>query len=257
MHYFSPVPLMPLLEVVQGPKTSDSALATAVTCGRQQGKTCIIVGDGPGFYTSRTFGVYVMTGLFLTEMGLNPWKVDHLALEAGFPQGPLHVYGTAGGNVIYHAGSFIQSRKPEVFSVPKTLTNLYEAGYVGAGKPCFYENGSKPDQSVLEYIHRTPSLPTPGSDEAKEMLLLAMVNQAFMCLDEGVVRDYYSMDIGAILGIGFPDCWHGPARYVSQNGVRATKMRLGELCDTYGLPFFRPADEFDRLIACGVDRNIV
>ncbi|MBW1690327.1 MAG: enoyl-CoA hydratase/isomerase family protein [Deltaproteobacteria bacterium] len=257
MHYFSPVPLMPLLEVVQGPKTSDSALATAVTSGRQQGKTCIIVGDGPGFYTSRTFGVFVMTGFYLIEMGLNPWEIDRLALEAGFPQGPLHVYGTAGGNVVYHAGSFMQSRRPDIFSVPKTLINLYEAGYVGAGKPCFYEKGLKPDTSVLDYIDRTSSLPTPDSDEAKEMLLLAMVNQAFMCLDDGVLRDYYSMDIGAILGIGFPDCWHGPARYVSQKGVRSTLKRLEEIYDKYGIPFFRPAQEFERLIACGVDKALI
>lgn len=257
MHYFSPVPLMPLLEVVQGPKTSDSALATAVTSGRQQGKTCIIVGDGPGFYTSRTFGVFVMTGFYLIEMGLDPWEIDRLALEAGFPQGPLHVYGTAGGNVVYHAGFFIQTRRPDIFSVPKTLISLHEAGYVGAGKPCFYKTGLEPDKSVLDYIDRTPSLPTPDSDEAKEMLLLAMVNQAFMCLDEGVVRDYYSMDIGAILGIGFPDCWHGPARYVSQNGVRATQKRIGEIYDKYGLPFFRPAEEFERLIACGVDKGLI
>jgi len=257
MHYFSPVPLMPLLEVVQGPKTSGSALATAVTCGRQQGKTCIVVGDGPGFYTSRTFGVFVMTGFYLIEMGLDPWEIDRLALEAGFPQGPLHVYGTAGGNVIYHAGLFIQSRRPDIFSVPKTLINLHGAGYVGAGKPCFYQEGLKPDTSVLDHIERTSSLPAPGREEAKEMLLLAMVNQAFMCLDEGVVKDYYSMDIGAILGIGFPDCWHGPARYVSQNGVRATLKRLGEIYDAYGLPFFRPADEFEALTACGVDRGLI
>lgn len=257
MHYFSPVPLMPLLEVVQGHKTSDSALATAVTSGRQQGKTCIIVGDGPGFYTSRTFGVFVVTGFYLIEMGLDPWEIDRLALEAGFPQGPLHVYGTAGGNVVYHAGFFIQSRRPDVFSVPKTLINLHEAGFVGAGKPCFYKDGLKPDKSVLDYIDRTPSMATPDRDEAKEMLLLAMVNQAFMCLDEGVVRDYYSMDIGAILGIGFPDCWHGPARYVSQVGVRATRKRIGEIYEKYGLPFFRPAEEFERLIACGVDKGLI
>jgi 3-hydroxyacyl-CoA dehydrogenase/enoyl-CoA hydratase/3-hydroxybutyryl-CoA epimerase len=257
MHYFSPVPLMPLLEVVQGPKTADSALATAVSSGRQQGKTCIVVGDGPGFYTSRTFGVFVMTGFYLTEMGLDPWDIDRLAVEAGFPQGPLHVYGTAGGNVIYHAGLFIQSRRPDIFSVPNTLIRLYEAGYVGAGKPCFYQDGLKPDTSVLDHIERTPSLPRPGREEAKDMLLLSMVNQAFMCLDDGVVKDYHSMDIGAVLGIGFPDCWHGPARYVSQNGVKATRKRLREIHDRYGLPFFRPAEEFERLIACGVDRGLI
>jgi 3-hydroxyacyl-CoA dehydrogenase/enoyl-CoA hydratase/3-hydroxybutyryl-CoA epimerase len=89
------------------------------------------------------------------------------------------------------------------------------------------------------------------------MLLLAMVNQAFLCLDEDVLRDYFSMDIGAVLGIGFPDCWHGPARYVSQKGVRATKARLQGIYETYGFPFYKPAGEFDRLIACGVDRGLI
>lgn len=257
MHYFSPVPLMPLLEIIQGPQTSESGLATAVASGRQQGKTCVIVGDGPGFYTSRTFGVYVMAGFYLAEMGVDPWEIDKLALEAGFPQGPLNIYGTAGGNVIYHAGSYMQAKKPELIEVPKTLVKMYEAGYVGAGKPCFYGPGMKPDKSALEHVVRNESLPTPTREEAKEMLLLAMANQAFHCLDEGVVKNYYSMDLASVIGIGFPDCWHGPGRYVSQKGVKYTLGRLQEFYDKYGLAFFKPAGEFERLIACGVDSGLV
>jgi 3-hydroxyacyl-CoA dehydrogenase/enoyl-CoA hydratase/3-hydroxybutyryl-CoA epimerase len=257
MHYFSPVPLMPLLEVIQGPQTSESSLATAVVSGRQQGKTCVIVGDGPGFYTSRTFGVYVMTGFYLAEMGVDPWEIDRLALEAGFPQGPLNIYGTAGGNVVYHAGMYMQSNKPGLITVPKTLIKMYEAGYVGAGKPCFYGPDMKPDQSAIKFVIRNESLPTPTREEAKEMLMLAMVNQAFHCLDEGVVKNYYSMDLASVIGIGFPDCWHGPGRYVSQKGVKFTVGRLQEFHDRYGLEFFRPAREFERLIACGVDNGLV
>jgi 3-hydroxyacyl-CoA dehydrogenase/enoyl-CoA hydratase/3-hydroxybutyryl-CoA epimerase len=89
------------------------------------------------------------------------------------------------------------------------------------------------------------------------MLLLAMVNQAFLCLDEGVLNDYMTMDIGALLGIGFPDCRHGPARYVSQKGVRATRQKLQALYDSYGLSHFKPAREFDRLLAVGVDRGLL
>ena len=110
MHFFSPVPLMPLLEVIEGPKSSPAAVATAVTLGRAMGKTVILVNDGPGFYTSRTFASYVIGGFRLAELGLSPWEVDRLALIAGFPQGPLHVYGTAGGNVVYHASQFLVSR---------------------------------------------------------------------------------------------------------------------------------------------------
>ncbi len=257
MHYFSPVPRMPLLEVIRGPATSQTALATAVTAGRRQGKTCIVVGDGPGFYTSRTFGVFVMTGFFLAEMGLEPARIDGLALEAGFPQGPLNVYGTAGGNVITHAALALRERMPDLIPVPESLVNMYEAGYVGAGKPCFYTRDGEPDASALDHIVVDPSRPRPTDDEAREMLVLSMVNQAFLCLDAGVLEDYASMDLGAILGVGFPDCWHGPARYVSQKGVRATLRRLEQIHETYGIAYFRPAAEFSRIIACGVDRGLV
>lgn len=257
MHYFSPVPLMPLLEVIQGRRTSEAALATAVTSGQEQGKVCVIVGDSPGFYTSRTFGTYITTGFYLAEVGIDPWEVDRLAIEAGFPQGPLHLYGTAGGDVAYHAASYMKSKIPDLMIVPETLIKMYKAGYVGAGKPCFYKNNMEADESAKQFIVRNESKPTPNREEAKEMLLLAMVNQAFHCLDEGVVRNYYSMDLAAVLGIGFPDCWHGPGRYVSIKGVKATLNRLQELYDKYHLPSFKAAREFERLIACGVDKALV
>ncbi len=257
MHFFSPVPLMPLMEVIRGPLTSDQALATAVLTGRAQGKTVIVVGDGPGFYTSRTFGVFVLTGLYIAQMGMDPWEVDRIALAAGFPQGPLDVYGTAGGNVIFHAARAMADRMPDRISIPETLVRLHDAGYVGAGRPCFYGKGHEPDRSVLDLVAKDAGRTPPGAAEAREMLLLSMVNQAFLCVDEGVLADFASMDLGAILGVGFPDVWHGPARYVSQHGVRATRDRLHELFEKYRIPFFRPARTFDRLIACGVDSGLI
>ncbi|MEW6348777.1 MAG: 3-hydroxyacyl-CoA dehydrogenase NAD-binding domain-containing protein [Thermodesulfobacteriota bacterium] len=259
MHFFSPVPLMPLLEVIRGPRSSESAVTTAVTVGRTLGKTVILVSDGPGFYTSRTFGAYVMNGFRLAELGLSPWDVDFAAMQAGFPQGPLHVYGTAGGNVIFHASSFMSERFPERVRVPESLAKLHAAGYVGAGKPSFYLDDKKliRDESVLPHIVAGQGLPVPTYQEAQDILLLGMVNEAFWCLSEGVLQDYFSMDLGAVLGIGFPDCWHGPARYVSLKGVKATKARLEELADKFRLPGLAPAPEFDRLIACGLDRALI
>lgn len=259
MHFFSPVPLMPLLEVIEGPQSSRAAVATAVTVGRAIGKTVIMVGDGPGFYTSRTFGAYVTTGFLLAELGVSPWDVDFIALQAGFPQGPLHVYGTAGGSVVFHAGSFMASRFPERFPVPETLVRLYKAGYVGAGKPCFYldDKNMVRDESVVDHIALKPGLPVPTRDEVEDILLLSMVNEAFWCLSDGVLRDYTSMDLGAVLGIGFPDCWHGPARYVSIRGVKWVKERLEVLRDKFQLPGCAPAPEFDALIACGLDSSLI
>lgn len=259
MHFFSPVPLMPLLEVVKGPASSPAAVATAVQVGRAMGKTVILVGDGPGFYTSRTFGAYVMNGFRLAELGVSPWEVDSVAVKAGFPQGPLHVYGTAGGAVIHHAGTFMSSRFPDRMKLPESLTKLYEAGYVGAGKPSFYLDARKMvrDESVLEHIVKAKGLPLPTHEEVKEILLLGMVNEAFHCLSDGIVPDYYSMDLGAVLGIGFPDCLHGPARYVSLMGVKRVKGRLTELCNRFELSSLIPAPTFDQLIACGLDSHLI
>lgn len=250
MHFFSPVPLMPLLEVIRGPHSSATAIATAVTAGRAMGKMAILVNDGPGFYTSRTFDSYMMHGMRLIELGLSPWDVDLIALRAGFPQGPLHIYGTTGGNVIYHAGRFLAERFPDRLPLPQTLVRLHEAGYTGGPNPSFYLDSRKmtPDQSVLDYISRAAGLPKPSNEEAADILLLGMVNEAFWCMSDGVLPDYYSMDLGAVLGIGFPDCLHGPARYVKQNGAEKVKSRLQELAEKFGLSSLRPAPEFERLL---------
>ncbi len=259
MHYFTPVPLMPLLEVVQGAETGAAAVASAVTCGRAMGKTVILVGDGPGFYTSRTFGSYVMNGFRLAERGISPWDVDLMAMEAGFLQGPLRVYGMTGGSVVYHATKLVERHFPERLRVPESLARVYAAGYVGAGKPSFYLDPKKmiPDESVLEHIVRIGGIPTPTKDEAQDILLLGMANEAFWCLSDGVVRDYADMDIGAVLGVGFPDCWHGPARLVSLRGVKESKARLEDLADRFHLPGLAPAPEFERLIARGLDSSLI
>jgi 3-hydroxyacyl-CoA dehydrogenase/enoyl-CoA hydratase/3-hydroxybutyryl-CoA epimerase len=198
-------------------------------------------------------------GFRLAELCVLPWDVDSLALQAGFPQGPLHLYGTTGGNVIYHANHFLASRFPVRIKVPESLTKLYEAGYVGAGKPSFYldERTMTRDESALDHIIQAKGLSIPGNDEVKDILLLGMLNEAFWCLTDGVLPDYYSMDLGAVLGIGFPDCWHGPARYASLRGIKNVKARLMELSDKFELASLAPAPEFDRLIACGLDSHLI
>jgi 3-hydroxyacyl-CoA dehydrogenase/enoyl-CoA hydratase/3-hydroxybutyryl-CoA epimerase len=259
MHFFSPVPLMPLLEIVRGDASSPDAVDVAVATGRAIGKTVIIVGDGPGFYTSRTFGNYVMNGIRLAELGMSPWDVDMTALRAGFAQGPLHVYGTTGGNVIYHASHLLSEAFPGRITVPKSLKQLHEAGYVGVGQACFYLDNMAMtrDESVLQHLIRESGVPVPTAEEAEDVLLLGMVNEAFWCLSDGILHDYYSMDLGATLGIGFPDCLHGPARYVSRRGIGEVRARLEELREKFDMTALTPAPEFDFLVACGLDASLI
>lgn len=257
MHYFSPVPLMPLLEIVRGPQTRGDLVPTAVATGMAQGKTCIVVNDGPGFYTSRTFALLVIGGVFCAEFGADPWEIDLWAREAGFPQGPFDVFGSVGGEIVYHAGKFLESRFPARIEVPESIEKLVEAGYTGAGKPCFYTAKKKPDPSAAEFIVRKAGVPVPTREEVRDIILYGMVNEAFQIKHEGVLTDYMSMELGAVLGIGFPDIWHGPARFVSARGVTNVRNRLRELHDKFGIKYMEPSRQFEYLAAAGVESSLV
>jgi hypothetical protein len=72
-----------------------------------------------------------------------------------------------------------------------------------------------------------------------------------------IVRDMASMELGAVLGIGFPACWHGPGRYLSHRGVRECRDRLAELSERFVIPQLAPAPVLDRLLACGVTSGLI
>jgi|GEM_PF-494660 len=260
MHFFSPVPLMELVEVIEGKDSSKLTINIILSLATKMGKTCIVVGDGPGFYTSRVFSSFLYGGFYCVEAGVLPWEVDRIAVRAGFPRGPIHMFCSVGGMIPYHAGKFMESRNPRRFKVPESMEKAATHGYVGAGgKKGFYldEEGTKPDETVLNILPRKQGIPVPDEKEIEDILLLGMVNEAFWIFGEGILRDIASMEIGAVLGIGFPDCFHGPARYASMRGIGNVLKCIEELYEKFLIPHLEPAPELKRLVACGVEGNLI
>jgi 3-hydroxyacyl-CoA dehydrogenase/enoyl-CoA hydratase/3-hydroxybutyryl-CoA epimerase len=258
MHYFSPVPLMPLLEVVRGKQSSSESVATAVALGRMQKKTCVVVGSGPGFYTSRLFGAFVIAGFALAELGADPFHVDRIAMEAGFPRGPFYMFSSVGSMVVYHAGKFMAKRIPERHFMPESVSKVIDAGFTGAGKRGFYkdERGIEPEKEILQHILVQKDIKLSDED-IRDALILSMVAEAFACLSEGIVNDFVTMDLAAALGVGFPDCWHGPSRYTNCMGVSNVIGRLTDLHQRLNIPFLKPAPELLRLKTWGVEKGLI
>ena len=243
MHYFSPVPQMPLLEIIKTDKTPDWVLATAYETGLRQGKTVIVVGDGPGFYTTRILGTYLNEALLLLEEGAPIEQVDDAMERFGFPMGPYALLDLVGIDVAAKITDVLTTqatdRPPKTSTATKKLT---AAGYLGqkSGQG-FYryekEQGRTQKKEVNETIYAFfggARRSTRDDAGIQERLALLMVNEAVSCLEEGILATPRDGDLGAVFGLGFPPFRGGPFRYLDAETPPAVVARLGRLQVQHG-----------------------
>ncbi len=246
MHYFSPVPRMPLLEIIVRPDTADWAEATARKFGADQGKTIIVVRDGPGFYTTRILAPFINEAVVLLEKGAEIRALDSALKDFGFPVGPVTLLDEVGIDVAAHVavdlGQAFESRGLGASSV---LPMLIEAGFGGRKnkKGFFVYDAGKGPKPVNEEIYAFFGGSERKQLDKREMadrLALLMVNEAVHCLSEGVLSSARDGDLGAILGLGFPPFRGGPFHFVDSEGADVVVDRLRELRELHG-PRFEPA----------------
>ncbi len=262
MHYFSPVPDIPLLEVIATDATSEAALATAVDAGLAQGKTVIVVNDGPGFYTTRILALYMNEALHLLDAGADVPTVDTMMKDFGFPMGPFELFDFVGLDVAGKITEVMRDRLPsDRLDISDTAERLADADLLGQkSHEGFYHYtptaaDDEPERGDLNEAIYDVVAPangsTPSADTVQNRLALMMVNEAVRCLDEGVLRSPTDGDLGAVFGLGFPPFRGGPFRYVDQEGAGAIVHRLRDLAERYG-DRFRPAES---LQACASDNR--
>lgn len=245
MHYFSPVQRMPLLEIIMTRDTADWVTASALEFGIRQGKTCIVVKDGPGFYTTRILAPMLNEAVLLIEEGVDPAEIDRAMLAFGYPVGPIALMDEVGIDVGAHVskglGPMFEARgaKPSA-----GLGRLYEMGYYGKkNKKGFYrydlkkKKGMRPiDTKVLEILRSAPQR-RAETHEIQDRVSLMMINEALLCLQEGIIASPRDGDTGAILGLGFPPFRGGPFRHIDTEGAGAVLKRMDELAAAHGERF--------------------
>jgi 3-hydroxyacyl-CoA dehydrogenase/enoyl-CoA hydratase/3-hydroxybutyryl-CoA epimerase len=248
MHYFSPVPKMPLLEIVKTDKTADWVIATCYNIGVRQGKTVIVVDDGPGFYTTRILAPLMNEAQLLLDEGGDILQIDNVMNKFGFPVGPITLADEVGIDVGAHimSGDLMKellSTRPN-FKVSKTLLEISKAGYKGRkNNKGFYkydDKGKKVHGQVDPKIYSYYGGTTRKKYDAKEIQMrcaMAMVNEAAYCMQENIISSALDGDIGAIFGLGFPPFLGGPFRYIDSLGAQNAVDILNELAKKHGARF--------------------
>ena len=254
MHYFSPVQKMPLLEVIVTPKTAPDVTATAVAVGKKQGKTVIVVNDGPGFYTSRILTPYMNEAAEILVEGASVEDIDAALTSFGMPVGPITLLDEVGIDVGSKVGKILHHAFGDRMAPPAAFEKLAADGRLGRkSKKGFYTYGGKKkevDVTVYDLLPGGRQRKRVGRDEIAERVTLQMVNEAIRCLGEGILRSARDGDIGAIFGLGFPAFLGGPFRYADAVGPKTLLERLERWHDKFG-DRFEPAPLLVELVRDG------
>jgi len=247
LHYFSPVSKMPLLEIVKTPQTSDRAIATCYDLGLKQGKTNIVVNNGPGFYVNRILAPYLNEAMLLLQEGGDIIAIDKSMKQYGFPVGPFALMDEVGIDVGAHVmtgdlAEMFKKRDGAIMSDGLLLMN--EAGYKGRknqkGYLAYDKKGKKirgkADASVYGFFGN-PAKKKFDTTEVQLRTTLLMVGEAVLCLQEGIIESVQDGDLGAIFGLGFCPFTGGPFRYIDQVGADFVVKELERLRAAYGERF--------------------
>lgn len=249
MHFFNPVPVMQLVEVIRGEKTGDAAVSTAVGYALAVGKTPIVVKDCPGFLVNRILTPYINAFVQLVADGADFEVVDRAMEAFGWPMGPAYLQDVVGMDVGSHVGDVIAAGYPQRMpliernAVKLMVANKRYGQKNGAGF-YRYENdpAGRPRKSASPEAHALVATLQPqgrrafGEAEIVERMMIPMIVEAAHALEQGVVATPAELDMALLLGVGFPAHAGGPLKYADWLGL----PKVVALCDKYaaqGAPY--------------------
>ncbi|KAL7519432.1 hypothetical protein ACHAWX_004192 [Stephanocyclus meneghinianus] len=247
MHYFSPVPSMPLLEIIPHAGTSEEALATAFAVGTKQGKTCVVVKDVPGFYVNRCLGPILVEVSALVKEGVPLETLDKAMKKFGMPVGPITLIDEVGVDVASKVATFLASAdlgKRMGGGDLSLMTNMVEKGWTGrkANQGFFTYSGKKDKKigsEVKAYLKEFTGGKVSNMSEAdiQDRIASRLVNEAAKCLEDEIIENPVAGDIGLVFGIGFAPFKGGPFRYLDAVGVSSYVDRMNGFANTLGEQF--------------------
>ncbi|WP_328424934.1 3-hydroxyacyl-CoA dehydrogenase NAD-binding domain-containing protein [Micromonospora sp. NBC_00389] len=218
-HFFNPVAVLPLLEIVRGERTDDATLATAFAVSKQLKKSSVLVKDAPAFVVNRLLTRFLGTVFAAVDAG-TPLDVANSALDPlGLPMRPLALLQLVGPAVAYHVGGTLHAAYPDRFGVSENLKRIADSG-----QPIVVDDQINDEVAKLLVVGDQPLT----AEQVRQNALDAMAQEIRLMLDEGVVAEAQDIDLCMILGAGWPFHLGGVTPYLDRTGTseRVTGRRF-------------------------------
>lgn len=229
LHFFNPVALLPLVEVIRCDDTDEDAMDIGFAFTKGIGKFPLECLSSPGFVVNRILAPYLAEAMQLIEEGVSLAVIDNAAEAFGMPVGPVELADSIGLDVVLHSSKVLGASLQQ--PIPEALKKMVSDGQLGR----------KSGQGYYRWEQGKAVKPAAGNgstpDDIEDRLILPMLNEAVACLHEQVVTDADLLDAGVIFGTGFAPFRGGPINYARERGTTAIVMRLNELCKAHGERF--------------------
>jgi 3-hydroxyacyl-CoA dehydrogenase/enoyl-CoA hydratase/3-hydroxybutyryl-CoA epimerase len=230
LHFFNPVAMMQLVEVVNGQSTSPAVSAQAMAFTRKIDRLPLPVTSTPGFLVNRILMPYLMEAVVLEAEGVPPVLIDQAATTFGMPMGPVQLADTVGLDICLHVAEILADHFNA--EIPERLKKLVSAGNLGR----------KSGRGFYEYKKGKPVKPKAGSgnwnmEEITNRLVLRLLNESVSCLRENVVAEKDLLDAGMIFGTGFAPFRGGPMHHLDAVGAKQLYQQLESLKSLRGNRF--------------------
>ena len=249
VHFFNPVNLMPLVEVIPTKNTSKETINKIFELLISCGKTPILVGDCAGFIVNRILLPYMNEAAFILEEGSSIEKIDRAIKEFGMPMGPFTLADTVGVDIGYKVASILKESYGNRMPIASIIEKMYEAKLLGLKtKAGFYEysgNDKYPNTHVTSMLENNSKI--IEEDEIVKRCIYIMINEASRCLEENIVSDTATIDFAMITGTGFPPYKGGLLSYANEIGLKNILDSLKEYEKEYG-ERFTPSNLLVRLV---------
>ncbi len=240
VHFFNPVPLMPLVEVIRTADSDPVMVQKALAFCRHIDKLGVPCKSAPGFLVNRILMPYLMEAVVLHQEGIAFEAIDKAATDFGMPMGPIELADTVGLDVCLHVGKILAGEFD--IPVPRELAAQVERK----------DLGKKTGRGFYQWVDGKPvkdrSKARGATAAVTDRLIYPMLNEAIACLREGIVADAEQLDAGVIFGTGFAPFRGGPINYIRAGGpagVAQMRARMQALHEQFG-DRFRPDTGWDQ-----------